>query len=376
MANQPALVHAEVSRSNQAFTLARSILAYAENIDNLELIHTAVERIAHKHASLDIRPEQYPIVGECIIAAIQDVLKEAATPEIVNAWKEAFGYLAEIFINRENQLRKESAEQPGGWEGFRKFVVAKKVKESDVAYSFYLKPQDNGPLPSFHPGQYITIKPENLPSVGVQYRNYSLSDSPNKDYFRVTIKREPAIHPKLPPGVCSNFMHDQVNEGDVLDIGPPYGEFHLNEESKLPLVLLSAGIGITPMLSMLHATLEHNSSRPIHFAHFAKNKQLHHMKSHLKELAEKYPQLKVKSVYSDPTPDDKQGVDYDVVKNASVDLPLLRKLVPTEEAEFYFCGPVQFMLTVKNCLISSNVKPERIHFECFGPHSPELGEAN
>ena len=144
--NHPELLnvfnHANQKQGRQQTALANAVYAAAANIDNLGAIIPVVKQIGQKHRALGILPEQYPIVGENLLAAIKDVLGDAATDEIINAWAEAYGVIADAFIGIEQEMYNEAKEQPGGWEGFRNFVVAKKVKESDVITSFYLKPED------------------------------------------------------------------------------------------------------------------------------------------------------------------------------------------------------------------------------------------
>src|SRR5688500_12397164 len=142
----------------QQRALAGAICAYAANIDNLEVLGGAVELIAQKHASLMIKPEHYPIVGENLLASIREVLGEAATDEIINAWAAAYGFLADILIGRERQIYGENAKKPGGWEGFKVLRVSRKEKESSTITSFDLVAEDGSPLPVFKPGQYITVR--------------------------------------------------------------------------------------------------------------------------------------------------------------------------------------------------------------------------
>ena len=145
---------ANQTSGRQQRALAGAITAYAANIDNLEVLGGAVELIAQKHASLLIKPEHYPIVGENLLASIREVLGEGATDEVIHAWAEAYGFLAEILIGRERQIYQENAKKPGGWEGFKPFRVIRKEKESSNIASFYLAPADGAPLPSFKPCPY------------------------------------------------------------------------------------------------------------------------------------------------------------------------------------------------------------------------------
>src|SRR4051794_12777659 len=214
----------------QQRALAGAICAYAVNLDNLAALGPAVELIAQKHCSLGIRPEHYPIVGKHLLAAIKVVLGDAATDEVIGAWAEAYGFLAEVFIDREMAIYHEQATAPGGWNGYRCFVVDRKTTESEIISSFYLKPLDAGPLPPFKPGQYVTVKITH-PTVPTSPRNYSLSDRPGVPHYRISVKREPKLAPGVPDGLISNYLHDAVHEGDVVEVGPPCGEFTLDPTS-------------------------------------------------------------------------------------------------------------------------------------------------
>ncbi len=143
---------------DQQRALAGAICAYAANIDNLAALGPAVELIAQKHCSLGILPEHYPIVGKHLLVAIKDVLGDVASEEVIAAWGEAYGLLAKIFIDREAEIYREQAAAAGGWNGYRRFVVDRKTPENEIITSFYLRPEDGGPLPAFRPGQYISVK--------------------------------------------------------------------------------------------------------------------------------------------------------------------------------------------------------------------------
>jgi len=292
------------------------------------------------------------------------------------AWTEAYNFLAKIFIDRENQIRAESQARPGGWAGFRNFKVVDKVKENEHISSFYLKPEDTGLLPEYKPGQFLSFR-LTLPTGQRLYRNYSLSDRSGRDYFRVTVKREPKFC-EHPPGVSSNHFHDNVKVGDVIEVGPPLGDFFLqqtNPSPDRPLVLVSAGIGLTPMVSMLNTIVEQNSSsgqeessKPdIYFVHSTKNSQHHALKAYLKGVAAKYPRLHQHVVYTSPLPEDKAGTDYDSTERVSVEL--LKKLLPSNQAEFYFCGPLHFQDSLRQQLLDWGVPASAIHYEYFGPAS-------
>src|SRR5690606_234908 len=145
-----------------------------------------------------------------------DVLGEAATDEIIDAWAEAYGFLAKIFIDRERAIYRQQAEAEGGWNGYRPFVVTRKVPECEVVTSFYLQPEDGGPVCDFKPGQYLTVRVDH-PQVPTSPRNYSLSDRPGRGHYRISVKREEAPAPGAPAGLISNYLHDRVREGDRIE---------------------------------------------------------------------------------------------------------------------------------------------------------------
>lgn len=350
----------------QQRALAGAICAYAVNIDNLSALGPAVELIAQKHCSLGIRPEHYPIVGKHLLAAIKDVLGDAATDEVIGAWAEAYGFLAEVFIGREKAIYQEQAEATGGWNGYRRFVVDRKTAESEIISSFYLKPEDGGPLPPFKPGQYVTVKIAH-PAVPTSPRNYSLSDRPGVGHYRISVKREPSLAPEAPDGLISNYLHDAVNKGDVLDVGPPCGEFTLDPAfvADRPIVLLSGGIGITPLMSMFKSLAHHGADAPIHFVHAARDSRVHALADEVRQVAAELPNARTHFRYDAPQVNDLAEQRCDSV--GLVDGDFIRDWLPNNNAEFYFCGPKPFMTSVYRALREWGVDDARLHFEFFGP---------
>ncbi len=240
--------HTNQKKGRQQQALANAVYAAATYIDNLEVIIPVVKQIGHKHRSLGIKAEHYPIVGTCLLRAIKEVA--GAPDEVLNAWGEAYGVIADAFISIEAEMYEEAAHKEGGWKDFRNFVVVKKVKESDVITSFYLKPEDGGKVSSFIPGQYVTVQINIEGETYTHNRQYSLSDAPGKEYYRISVKKEKGVD--TPDGKVSNYLHDHVKEGDMLPVSAPAGDFVLNMDSTLPVVLISGGVGITPMMSMLN----------------------------------------------------------------------------------------------------------------------------
>ncbi len=341
---------AHQAAGTQPRALANSVLAYAAHIDRLDALKDALPAIIQKHASLDIRPEHYPIVGGCLLRAIKEVLGEAATDDIINAWAEAYQQLADILIAAEEQVYREHAASRGGWRGSRAFRVARKQVESSVITSFYLEPADGGELMAFVPGQYLTV----LLTIDGQplRRNYSLSDAPGKPYYRISVKRETN-------GVASNYLHDAVNEGDTLELLAPCGEFVLTESSR-PLVLLTGGVGITPAISMLNAVAA--SGRQVEFIHAALNSHVHAFRAHVDRIALQYPNVRPYFVYNDAAVGDHPHARGFVTKEL-----LASRLPADRDVDLYFLGPKPFMQSVYQSAKALGIPSQQIKFEFFGP---------
>lgn len=349
----------------QQKALAGAICAYFTHIDNPAVLMPAVELIAQKHVSLGIKAEHYPIVGSNLLAAIQDVMGDGATDEIIEAVGEAYGFLADIFIGREAAIYDEQASAPGGWNGTRTFVVAKKVPESDVVTSFYLKPDDEGPLPPFKPGQYITVHIDH-PHTPTSPRNYSLSDRAGESHYRISVKREERLVAGAPDGLISNHLHDRLDEGHRIELGPPCGEFTVDPEAiAKPIVLLAGGIGVTPLLSMAKSIIHASPDAHVYFLQAARNSKVHAFADELRNLAEAGPNVQIRVLYDEPLPDDVENGMCDAVGFVTTDL--LRQWAPIADADFYFCGPKPFMQNVHACLQQLGVDEHRVRYEFFGP---------
>lgn len=357
---------AHQSSGSQQRALAGAILAYAANIDNLEVLGNAVELIAQKHVSLQIKAEHYPIVGSNLLASIREVLGDAATDDIINAWAEAYGFLADILINREAQIYKDNAAAPNGWDGFKAFRVVKKEAESSIITSFYLAPANGDALPPFKPGQYITVRVPGPSGHATTMRNYSLSDKPGQDYFRISVKRETGPQAETPKGHVSNMLHDSVDVGSTLDIAAPCGEFFLDTQARhtRPLVLLAAGIGITPILSIARAALAVTPDRSIILVHACLNEDVQAFRDVLDGLADAHDTLAVYHRYSEP------GHSADRTGRASsgmIDGAFIESVLPGRDADYYFCGPKPFMVEIYHQLLGWGIPASQVHFEFFGP---------
>lgn len=358
--------------NHQPRALAGALFAYASNIDNLGALGPAVELICNKHASLYIKPDDYKIVGKYLIEAMGEVLGDALTPEIKDAWAAAYWQLADIMIGRENQIYQQSE----GWTDWRDFKIIDKVKESDEITSFYLSPVDGKPLPAFQPGQYISVK---VFVDEVQYeqpRQYSLSDKPSSEYYRISVKKETGLsqgesNAATHPGYVSNILHDSKNKGDIVKVSHPYGDFFYSQkEGSHPVVLISAGVGLTPLTSILNTLVAKSSSneRKIHFIHGARTSKTRAFKDHIASLSKSHPNIQTTFFTSQPSDEDKKGEDYHHI--GRVDLSKLDQntqlFLDDPQTEFYICGPGGFMKDAKTSLETLGVKPESIKMELFG----------
>jgi len=351
---------------SQQRALAGAICAYAANIDNLAVLGSAVELIAQKHCSLGIKPEHYPIVGKYLLIAVKDVLGEAVTDQVTAAWAEAYVFLADLFIQREAEIYREQIATPGGWNGYRRFVVERKVPESEIITSFYLRPADGSMPPLFKPGQYITVQIDH-PKTPTSPRNYSLSDRPGLRHYRISVKREEKLTSVAPEGLISNYLHDHVNTGDQLQLGPPCGEFTLDpaKVNGKPIVFLSGGIGITPVLSMLKSLAHQRIQSPVYFIHGARNSLVHALGDEVRHIASECANIQTHFRYDAPLGNDVKQKKCDSI--GPIDAKLVSEIVPSNDAYFYFCGPKPFMVKVYQGLKSWGVEDGKMHYEFFGP---------
>src|SRR5882757_3646171 len=231
------------------------------------------------------------------------------------------------------------------WNGFRKFEIFRKEHEGGGICSFYLRAHDKKPLAPFFPGQYLTFRLQ-LPGdkQATTIRCYSLSDSPNPEYYRVSIKKSPP--PRDPSKTnlnasVSNFFHDNLNEGDIVDVKAPGGQFFLDVTHHTPIVLIGGGVGLTPMVSMMNAIIASGSRREVWFFYGVRNRDEHVMRDHFKEVERDHPNIHVQVCYSDPTDNCVAGADYHHAERVSVDL--FKKLLPSNNFDYYLCGPPPMM---------------------------------
>ncbi|MBY6142010.1 NO-inducible flavohemoprotein [Leisingera daeponensis] len=336
--------------SPQHAALTNAILAYAQNIENLPVMAAAVERIANKHVGLQIEPRHYDHVASALLGAIEAVLKEAATGEVIRAWGEAYWFLANILIGREEQLYQETAAAEGGWRGWREFRIDRRIQESADVMSFILKPADGKPVSKHKPGQYLSFDLE-VPGAGKLRRNYSISSGPSNEFYRITVKREQG-------GLASTWLHEQAVEGTVINAAAPAGEFFLKSGLEAEVVLLSAGVGLTPMISMLEDLAANNRSAT--YLHATQNSRHHIMPDMARSLSRRCV-----TFFEDPSAEDRAAANFDV--EGRITPEWLARNTSTDRAEYYICGPKGFMAMAVNGLKAAGVDENRIFYEFFGP---------
>ncbi|HDR1022543.1 TPA: NO-inducible flavohemoprotein [Pasteurella multocida] len=328
-------------QGRQPMALASTVLAAAKHIDNLAAILPNVVQIGHKHRALEIKAEHYPIVGENLLKAIKEVLGDAATPEIIDAWAKAYGVIADVFIKVEQEMYDAAA-----WEGYKPFKVVAKRPVSDQITEFTV--QADFPLPQLKAGQYITVRVQPEGEVNTAWRHYSVCSTQTNGGLKFAVKREGAGETK---GLVSHYLHDNVQVGDSLDFTAPAGDFLLEQNEK-PLVLISGGVGITPLLAMLEEQVKQNPQREICWIHSCRNNDNHAFKAEVEALLQQAENAHSHVIYTADEP--------------RINADFIAKHVP-QNANVYVCGSINFMEGIIDLLKQQGWNESDIRFEPFGP---------
>lgn len=357
-ADNPELLRDLFNRGNQANgdqrkALAGSIAAFAATLVNNpgEQPAAMLGRIAHKHASLGVTPEQYNVVHKYLLGAVAEVLGDAVTPEVVAAWDEVYWLMAEALINLEVGLYRETRRGIGRVR--LQARVLERRQETDEVISLTLRPEVSLP---FKPGQYISVTVP-LPDGARQIRQYSLSCAPGRGDWRITVKR--VRGGAQPDGEVSNWLHANVKAGDELTVSAPFGDLTLSD-GDAPLLLASAGIGVTPILSMVDHLAVTGSTRRVIVAHADRSAVAHAHRDELIRLVEALPGGSLHLWYEQPyDAPDGPAPRAGLMDLADIELP--------EDTVAYLCGPLAFMRSVRAHLIARGVPAWRVHYEVFGP---------
>ncbi|MEU6091389.1 globin domain-containing protein [Streptomyces sp. NPDC047085] len=359
-AEQPELLDGLFNRGNQASgeqrkALAGSIAAFAQALlaDPDARPDALLSRIAHKHAALGVTEDQYTIVHKYLFRAIGDVLGEAVTPEVAGAWDEVYWLMAGALIALEARLYQEAQVDPR--DPWRQWTVVERRDETPDVASFLLRPADDGPLPEARAGQYVSVRV--LMSDGIhQTRQYSLSNAPGDRLRRITVKRVPSVA-DAPEGEVSNQLHRAVGAGDELTLSAPFGDVVL-DDADTPLLLVSAGIGCTPMVAMLEHLAATGSTRPVHVLHADRAPADHALRADTRRLVEQLPDARVEFWYEQDATDE-PGSHPGLMDLDGLDLPA--------DSDVYLCGSLPFMRAVRGQLLQAGVPARRIRYEVFGP---------
>jgi len=352
------MTHQKTGR--QSVALFEAIAAYAKNIENLAALTTAVERIAHKHTSFNIQPEHYQIVGLHLIETLRELAPEAFTQEVEEAWTAAYLFLAQVFIDREAELYLQRKQAIGGWQDARQFKLVEKTAESALVTSFVFEAMDGETVLDYIPGQYVGIEVTPQGSQYKEIRQYSLSQAPNGHNYRISVKREGLETENV--GLVSNFLHDCVNVGDTVDLYAPAGDFFYQERNK-PVTLISAGVGVTPMQSMLEFLNQQGKSEAVHYLHACENEEQHSFSQRVADITETNGWT-AKTWYNNPLNGEPQSASTGLLQ-----IDAIASNESFKDNDFYICGPIGFMKHVVEQLDALSIPREQIHYEVFGPHA-------
>ena len=293
--------------------------------------------------------------------ATEQLERALRIPALSQGWQDSFQSILQK--QKSGTLKKEKSgltppsASPPAWPGFRKLRVSRINQESDSVVSLTLTAADSRPLVAALPGQFITLRIQPKPDSPVLLRNYSLSDLPSTDRYRISIKLEPN-------GAASTYLHHQIGLSDLLDVAAPRGNFTLQPGTG-PVVLVGAGVGATPVLAMLHSLAQEISSREVWWLFGARNGDEHPFAKESRDLIKALPKGRRFIAYSRPGLRDRLGMHFDYVGQITVEL--LKKLGTPFDADFYLCGPAAFMRDLNEGLVAWGVSGGRVHKENFGP---------
>jgi len=339
----------------QSKALAGSVVAYAVQLIDPKApsFDHVMRRIAYKHVSLGIRPEQYTIVGEHLLASVAEVLGDAVTPEIAAAWSEVYWLFALQLVAEEARLYQQANVDPS--QPTRPYRVVRRIEETADVITLVVEPADVGPLPTIAPGQYVSVFVD-LPDGDRQPRQYTVSSTAVRTRLQITVRRVQGTK-GAPDGRVSSYLHDHVKLGDLLDVSAPAGDFVLTPTDS-PLLLASAGAGITTVLPIVEQIARTQPQRSVIVAHADRRAQDHALRHTVLHLGREIDDFTSYTWYETVDEGDthsRQGF-MDLT-----DIPL------PNDIQVFTCGPLPFMRLVRSTLLDRGVPPARIRYEVFGP---------
>jgi len=345
------------ANGDQRKALAASVVAYAMQLVDPDAppFGPVLERIAHKHVSLGIRPEQYTVVGRYLMGAVAEVLGDAVTPEIAQAWDEVYWLFATQLIAEEARLYTRAGVDPQ--HPWRRFEVAERLDEATDVVTLVLRPVDGAPVPAHQPGQYVSIAVD-LPDGSRQPRQYTVSTGPRPDTLQITVRRQRGTA-GAPDGLVSSFLNDEVQVGHLLDVGTPSGDVVV-EDGTNPLLLISAGVGITPVAAILDDLSVRSPDRPVTVAHADRSAAHHPLYTAVTSAGSALERFTAHTWYERV---DERGAGRD----AHEGLMDLEQVAVPADAQVFMCGPLPFMRDARAALIRRGIPATRIRYEVFGP---------
>jgi nitric oxide dioxygenase len=346
---------ANQATGEQPRALAASVVAYAMQLidpDAPSFDHV-LRRIAYKHVSLGIRPEQYTIVGHHLLAAVGEVLGDAVTADVAAAWDEVYWLFATQLIALEARLYAEASVDPA--QPLRAYRVVRRIEETADVISLVLEPADGGDRPPIAPGQYVSVFVD-LPDGSRQPRQYTVSSTAVGTRLQITVRRVRGVD-GAPDGRVSTFLHDHVQVGDVLELSAPAGDFVV-EPSDGPLLLASAGAGITTVLPIVEHIARTQPQRPVIVAHADRTAQDHALRDIVLHLGRQLDDFTAYTWYETVDPQDTRARSG-YMDLTDVPLP--------QNVQVFTCGPLPFMRHVRSSLMARGVPASSIRYEIFGP---------
>jgi nitric oxide dioxygenase len=367
--NHPQLLRNLFNRGNQAQgaqqrALAASIATFATHLVDPNLPHPAdlLSRIGHKHASLGVTADQYPIVHDNLFAAIVTVLgADVVTGDVAEAWDRVYWIMADTLIALEHDLYAQAGVADG--DVYRRAQVTARVADPSGAVLVTVRPL-SGELGDFTPGQYVSVG-VTMADGARQLRQYSLINAPGQGELTFAVRPVEAVG-DAPAGEVSTWIRDNLCVGDLVDVTVPFGDLPA-PATTAPLVLISAGIGVTPMIGMLEALVADGTRAPVHVLHADRSDTTHPLRERQRELVAQLPGATLDVWYEDGVTGGRPGVHAGLLTLADVSHAL------PEGAEVHLCGNNGFVSAVRAQLTHAGVPAERIHCELFSPNDWLLG---
>jgi nitric oxide dioxygenase len=345
------------ANGEQRQALASAVVAYATQLvdPGAPSFRPVMQRIAHKHVSLGIRPEQYTIVGHHLMNAVGEVLGDAVTPEVASAWDEVYWLFSAQLIAEESRLYTLGGVDPAT--PWRTYDVIERVDDAIDTVTLVLRPQDGNPVPPHLPGQYVSVAVD-LPDGSRQPRQYTVSTGARENSLQITVRRLRGVN-GAPDGLVSTYLHEHISVGEVLEVGPPAGDLVL-DEGENPLVLISAGVGITPVAAILDDLSERRVNRRVTVAHADRSADSHPLFKAVSASVSTLGNVSTHTWYERvDAVGQERGARSGLMDLGDVDVPA--------DADVFMCGPLPFMRDARSELIRRGLPTTKIRYEVFGP---------